>query len=106
MQSGMPVQSAILHHAMNDCSSSRRWLAHVLPDTRPYTSWQALSALLSTTRSRELATYIPQTLCLLLQVQKLSVRKIFMPVSRAEDGKAIPHGLADSAMGPTDQFGM
>lgn len=62
-----------------------------------YSAHQGLGNLLPKT---------PQTLCLLVQVQKLSVRKIFMPVSRSEDGKAIPHGLADSAMGPTDQFGM
>ena len=45
MQRGMPVQNAILHHAMKYCSSARRWLARVLPDTRSCTFCRCRSSV-------------------------------------------------------------
>ena len=98
MQSGMPVQNVMLHHA-----SKYSYVSKALACTcaARHQALHFMAGTVSTSRTKASATKK-----LLLQVQKLSVRKVFMPVSRSEDGKAIPHGLADSAMGPTDQFGM
>jgi hypothetical protein len=42
------------------------------------------------------------TLCPAPQIQKLSVKKIVNPIARDNLGNALPGGLLDAAMGPTE----